>query len=284
MQELKKAAAIHDLSGFGRCSLTVILPILSVMGVQACPVPTAVLPTHTGGFGTVQIKDLTDFIPAALQKYRELEISFDAVYSGFLASEKQICHCLGFFRNYPDSLKIVDPVMGDHGRIYSTYTPELCKRMSELAAVADIITPNVTEAAILLGEEYPRALERGEAKRWLLRLQKYAPAAVMTGVPLSEEDGVVANICADSGGVKLIKCSYVPQNYPGTGDMFTAVLTGGLLKGEPLHTAVNRATIFVQTAIRATFERGTPPRNGVVFEEFLPMLTKEYDFLEYEKI
>jgi pyridoxine kinase len=282
MHELKKVAAIHDLSGFGRCSLTVILPVISAMGIQACPVPTAVLPTHTGGFGAVQIKDITDFIPAALQKYRELEIDFDAVYSGFLASEAQIDHCLDFFKSFPDALKIVDPVMGDHGRVYSTYTPELCARMCELAAVADIITPNVTEAAILLGEEFPQVLGREAAKSWLLRLQKYAPAVVMTGVHL--EAGAIANICIGNDGAKLVKCDYIPQNYPGTGDMFTAVLTGGLLRGEDLHTAVNRATVFTQTAIRATFERGTEPRNGVNFEEFLLTLANENDFLEYEKI
>ncbi|MCL2637812.1 MAG: pyridoxamine kinase [Oscillospiraceae bacterium] len=282
MQNQKKVAAIHDLSGFGRCSLTVILPILSAMGIQACPVPTAVLPTHTGGFGKVEIKDLTDFIPAALQKYKELEIDFDAVYSGFLASEKQIGHCLEFFKSYPAALKVVDPVMGDHGRIYSTYTAELCAGICKLAQIADIITPNLTEASILLDEEFPQSLTREAARDWLQRLLKLAPAVVMTGVPL--EEGIIANLCADKSGAKLIKCDYVPQNYPGTGDIFTAVLTGGLLKGDELHVAVSRAASFTQTAIRATFERKTPPRNGVVFEEFLHTLVSGQDFLEIEEI
>jgi pyridoxine kinase len=274
MLELKKAAAIHDLSGFGRCSLTVILPILSAMGVQACPVPTAVLATHTGGFGAAVMQDLTEFIPKALQKYKALEIDFDAVYSGFLASAGQIDHCLDFFRSYLDSLKVVDPVMGDHGRVYSTYTPQLCARMCELA--------RVTEAAILLGEEYRERLTRDTARDWLERLQKYAPAAVITGVHL--EEGIIANICADSGGTRLVKCDYVPQNYPGTGDMFTAVLTGGLLGGDSLPAAVSRATGFTQAAVRATFERGTEPRNGVAFEEFLPSLKEVREFLGNEEI
>jgi pyridoxine kinase len=282
MQKQAKVAAIHDLSGFGRCSLTVILPILSAMGIQACPVPTAVLSTHTGGFGEVAMQDLTGFMPAALQKYKELNISFDAVYSGFLASEAQIDHCLDFFRSYPVALKVVDPVMGDHGRVYSTYTPELCRRMGELADKADIITPNVTEAAILLGEEYSETLERETAEQWLKRLLERAPAAVMTGVHL--EKGEIVNICADKQGIKLIKCDYVPQNYPGTGDLFAAVLTGGLLRGEELQEAANRATIFTQTAVRATFEQGTEPRNGVAFEEFLHMLSPAHIFFENEKI
>jgi len=282
MKTQKKVAAIHDLSGFGRCSLTVILPVLSAMGVQVCPVPTAVLATHTGGFGAVVMKDLTDFIPAALQKYRELEIDFDAVYSGFLASSEQIDHCLDFFKSYPNALKVVDPVMGDHGRIYSTYTDELCKRMGELADIADVITPNVTEAALLLGEEYPQFLTREKAESWLRRLGERAPAVVMTGVQL-KEDGIV-NICGDRSGSRLVKCDYVPANYPGTGDMFSAVLTGGLLKGEELHLAVSRATAFTQAAVKLTFERKTEPRNGVIFEEVLPKLGENNIFLKSEKL
>ncbi|MCL2696775.1 MAG: pyridoxamine kinase [Oscillospiraceae bacterium] len=274
MHEIKKAAAIHDLSGFGRCSLTVILPILSAMGVQVCPVPTAVLATHTGGFGKVEINDLTDFIPRALKKYKELGINFDAVYSGFLASEKQIDHCLDFFKSYPGSLKVVDPVMGDHGKVYSTYTPELCARMCELANIADIITPNVTEAAILLGEEYRQTLDLETAKCWLRRLGERASAVVITGVRLTDES--VVNICTGKNDRAVVECDYVPQDYPGTGDIFTAVLTGGLLRGEELHAAVDRATSFTQTAIRATYLRAATPRNGVVFEEFLPMLTSDY--------
>jgi pyridoxine kinase len=282
MQKQAKVAAIHDLSGFGRCSLTVILPVLSAMGVQACPVPTAVLATHTGGFGEPVMQDLTDFIPATLEKYKTLGIDFDAVYSGFLASAEQIDHCLDFFRSYPNSLKVVDPVMGDHGRVYSTYTPELCRRMGELVNIADVITPNVTEAAILLGEEYPQFLERETARDWLMRLRLRAPAVVITGVMLA--DNSIANICADKNGTISIKCDYVPQNYPGTGDLFAAVLTGGLLKGDELHTAVNRATMFTQSAVQATFRQQTEPRNGVNFEQLLPSLAAEHIFLEYEKL
>ena len=153
-----RVAAIHDLSGFGRCSLAVIMPVLSAMGIQCCPVPTAVLSTHTGGFEDIVIKDLTDYISPALAQYKKLGIGFDAVYSGFLASTEQIDHCLEFFSCYKDSLKVVDPVMGDHGKPYRTYTPELCRRMGELVNVADAITPNLTEAAILLGEKYPMEL------------------------------------------------------------------------------------------------------------------------------
>ncbi|MDR2532179.1 MAG: pyridoxamine kinase [Oscillospiraceae bacterium] len=278
MQKQKKVAAIHDLSGFGRCSLTVIIPVLSALGIQVCPVPTAVLATHTGGFGEAVMKDMTGFITAALNKYKELEIDFDAVYSGFLASSEQIDCCLDFFKSYPKALKVADPVMGDHGRIYSTYTKELCDRMGELADVADVITPNVTEAAILLGEDYPQFLERDKARSWLKRLRERAPAVVMTGVLLSE--GCIVNVCAEKSSMKLVECDYVPQNYPGTGDLFASVLTGGLLKGDDLNTAMNKATAFVQTAVTVTFTHKTEPRNGVNFEKCLSLLAEEHVFLE----
>ena len=121
----KRVAAIHDLSGFGRCSLSVILPTLSVMGVQVCPVPTTVFSTHTGGLGSVEQRDLSDFTLPCLEHYRRLGLEFECVYSGFLSSQEQIDHCLKFFSTYQDALAVVDPVMGDHGRPYRTITPQM---------------------------------------------------------------------------------------------------------------------------------------------------------------
>lgn len=269
-----RVAAIHDLSGFGRCSLAVIMPVLSAMGIQCCPVPTAVLSTHTGGFEDIVIKDLTDFIRPALDQYKKLGIDFDSVYSGFLASAEQIDHCLEFFSAYGSSLKVVDPVMGDHGKPYRTYTPQLCKRMGELVDVADVITPNLTEAAILLDEKYPLELTAGEVKSWLARLCKRVRIVVITGVPLSE--GAIANVGCDreTGGFWRVDCDYVPASYPGTGDIFASVLTGGLLRGDSLSIAMDRATVFTQIAIKNTYSYGTEPRNGVMFE---PSLIRLHD-------
>lgn len=267
-----RVAAIHDLSGFGRCSLAVIMPVLSAMGIQCCPVPTAVLSTHTGGFEDIAIKDLTDYLSPALAQYKKLGIEFDSVYSGFLASAEQIDHCLEFFSAYKNSLKVVDPVMGDHGKPYRTYTPELCKRMGELVDVADVITPNLTEAAILLGEKYPVELTGGTVKSWLARLCERVRVAVITGVPLAE--GVMANVGCDreQGGFWRVDCDYVPASYPGTGDIFASVLTGGLLSGDSLPIAMDRATVFTQITIKNTYSYGLEARNGVLFEPSLSWL------------
>ena len=159
-----RVAAIHDLSGFGRCSLTVAIPVLSAMGVQCCPLPTAVLSTHTGGFEGYTFRDLTEEMAAAAAHWKALDLRFDAVYSGFLGSERQIGLVRQFLRDFrrPGTLAVVDPVMGDFGRVYETYTPAMCRRMADLTAEADVITPNLTEAALLLGVPY-ESLPRDEA-------------------------------------------------------------------------------------------------------------------------
>lgn len=254
----KRVAAIHDLSGVGRCSLTVIMPILSAMGVQACPVPTAILSTHTGGFGEVAFQDLTDYLPQALSHYQRLNLDFSCVYSGFLGSEAQIDHCLAFFQAYPDALAVVDPVMGDHGRAYRTVTEGMRRRMIELVGIADIISPNLTEACILLGEPYnPMPLTRAQAKSMLARLSEKGPKKiVITGVSLAE--GNMANIGYDQqhNYYWCVPCDYVPVSYPGTGDIFAAVLTASFLIGDSLPIAMSRASRFVEIAIKTTFSYG----------------------------
>lgn len=274
-ERLRRVAAIHDLSGVGRCSLAVILPVLSAMGVQACPVPTAVLSAHTGGFGDVEFRDLTDYIPSALAHYQRLGLAFDCVYSGFLGSEQQIDHCLSFFAAYPDALHVVDPVMGDHGKPYRTCSGAMRTRMVELAAVADIITPNVTEAFMLLGEEYRHEpVTHQQAKSMLTRLCAKGPRfVVVTGVMLAAQG--LANIGYDRerGAFWCVRCDYVPVAYPGTGDIFASVLTGAFLGGDSLPIAMDRATQFVETAVRTTFTYGSDTRDGVMLERVLHLLS-----------
>ena len=271
-----RVAAIHDLSGFGRCSISVILPVLSAMGVQVCPVLTAVLSTHTGGFGDVVFRDLTDYIKPALEHYKSLDIDFEAVYSGFLGSEEQVDSCLEFFKNYPDSLKIVDPVMGDNGKAYRTCTKSLQNRMKELVAVADVITPNLTEAAMLLGEPYrTEPMTVNEARSLLLKLHGLGPKKiVVTGVELAS--GIVANICYDGeqSSFWYSPCEYLPVHYPGCGDIFASVLIGAMLGGASLPIAIGKATDFTELCVKTTFSYGSDTRQGVMLESVLGNLIR----------
>lgn len=281
-----KVAAIHDLSGIGRCSLSVILPTLSVMGIQVCPVPTAILSSHTGGFGDVVLRDLTDYILPALSHYKRLGESFDCVYSGYLASSGQIDHCLDFFASYPNALKVVDPVMGDHGKPYKSFTKELCGRMGELVAIADIVTPNTTEAAILLNEKPSSyVFTAQQMKSWLVRLAEKGPkTVVITSVELA--DGKKYNIGYDKEHSTFWKVPYIyiPVNYPGTGDVFASVLVGSILKGDSLPIAMNRASSFLELAIKTTYSYSTEPRGGIMLEACLGWLVQNPILREYEAL
>lgn len=271
-----RVAAIHDLSGFGRCSISVILPVLSAMGVQVCPVPTAVLSSHTGGLGDPVIRDLTDYIEPALRHYQSLGVEFEAVYTGFLGSGEQVDCCLEFFKAYPKALKIVDPVMGDNGRPYRTCTPELRRRMSELAAAADIITPNITEAAMLLEESYPAApLTRSEAKSMLLRLSHMGPKrVVITGAELAQGGLASLGYDGENGSFWYVPCEYIPVHYPGCGDIYASALLGAELSGASLPIAMARAAAFTELCVKTTYSYGSDPRYGVMLESVLGSLLK----------
>lgn len=262
-------AAIHDMSGFGRCSLAVIIPIISAMGIQCVPVPTAVLSTHTGGFTDFVFRDMTDYIEPCRKHYSSLGVRFDAIYSGFLASEEQVDRCLDFFAAFPSAKRIVDPVMGEDGERYQTYTPELVRRMKELVRGADVITPNITEAAMLLDEEYPERMSEKSARQWLERLCRDAGAAVITGAVL--DTGEHANLCLDtrSGEYRCIRWEPFPVSYPGTGDVFASVMTGRLLLGDSVADAAEAATSFARRAVGVTMGNGQPERCGVEFERVL---------------
>ncbi len=280
-----KVAAIHDLSGVGRCSLSVILPTLSAQGIQVCPVPTAILSAHTGGFGDVVLRDLTDYISPALEHYKRLEYKFDCVYSGFLASNEQIDHCLEFFEYYKNALKVVDPVMADNGKPYKTCTPELRSRMKELVAIADIITPNITEAAILLGENPMQPdVSMQQTKSYLVRLSEMGPKIVVITSIFS--DGKTYNVGYDREHSKFWRIPYnrINANYPGTGDVFASVLTGSVIRGDSLPIAMNRATAFLERAIKTTYSYSTDTRDGIMLENCLDFLISNPMLCDYEQM
>lgn len=280
-----KVAAIHDLSGVGRCSLSVILPTMSAQGIQVCPVPTAILSAHTGGFGEVVLRDLTDYISPALEHYKRLDYKFDCIYSGFLASTEQIDHCLEFFKYYKDALKVVDPVMADNGKPYKTCSAELCSRMGELAAIADIITPNITEAAMLLGENPLQPdVAMQKIKSYLVRLSELGPKIVVITSVFS--DGKTYNVGYDRDHSKFWRIPYnlINAHYPGTGDVFASVLTGSILRGDSLPIAMNRATAFLERAIKTTYSYSTDSREGIMLESCLDFLITNPTLCDYEQM
>lgn len=274
-QSIPRIAAIHALPSFGRSSLSVIIPVLSAMGVQVCPIPTAVLSSHTGGLGDVKRRELDSYITDCLEHYKELELEFNCIYSGYFSSEKQIDDCIRFFEKWPKSLKIVDPVMGDHGKPYRFFTGSLIKKMNELVSHADVITPNLTEASLILGTEYNNLpLTSQQAKTLLLKLSEKGPSmVVVTGVMLA--DGNIYNIMysKDRSAFFKIKCDYVPVSYPGTGDIYASILVGALSLEKSLPIAADMATSFCELAIKSTYSYGSDKRYGVCFEPYLDFLS-----------
>lgn len=272
-----RIAAIHDLSGFGRCSLTIALPILSALGAQCCPLPTAFLSTHTGGFTGFTFLDMTDEMPRAAAHWKSLGLDFQAIYSGFLGSERQIGIVEDFIRDFrqADTLVVVDPVMGDHGQVYQTYTPAMCSGMARLAEEADVITPNLTEAALLLGVPY-ETLPAGEdgCREIVERLSLNGRRSVaLTGASTAPE--LTGAMCFDAktGRTEAVQTRRVPREFHGTGDVFASVLTGALVKGASLPDAARQAVEFIRTCAERTAAQDLPMREGVDFEPLLGLLT-----------
>lgn len=270
-----KVAAIHDLSGYGRCSLTVAMPILSVMGVQCCPVATASLSTHTGaGFEGFSFLDMTSELEKITLHWASLNLGFDAIYSGFLGSEQQIALVSKFMDTFQSPLVVIDPVMGDHGQVYKTYTPAMCQGMVDLAKKAHVITPNLTEAALLLGKDYfamPTDVAGLEMVVRELSLDGKR-SVVLTGV--SAQEGQTGALCLDAktGRVSLCQSPQVERILHGTGDVFASVLTGALVQGKPLVDAVSQAVDFVSLCAQRTHAQDLPAQAGVDFEPLLRQL------------
>lgn len=269
-----RIAAIHDLSCFGRCSLTIALPVLSAMGCQCCPLPTALLSAHTGFPGNTFL-DLTVEMGRIADHWAAMDLQFDAIYSGFLGSADQVDTVARFFDTFKksDTAVIVDPVMGDHGTAYRTCTPELCRGMRVLAENSDVITPNLTEAALLLDRPYEE-IRQADAYEVVRRLSLGGRrSVVLTGY--SSEPGQTGTLCfdRDSGESKAVQTPREPQDFSGTGDLFASVLAGGVAKGVPLFQAAKAAADFVRDCIARTLAEGLTEQDGVDFEPLLGQLT-----------
>ena len=269
-----RIAAIHDLSCFGRCSLTIALPVLSAMGCQCCPLPTALLSAHTGFPGNTFL-ELTVEMGRIAEHWAAMDLQFDAIYSGFLGSADQVDTVARFFDTFKksDTAVIVDPVMGDHGTAYRTCTPELCRGMRVLAENSDVITPNLTEAALLLDRPYEE-IRQSDAYEVVRRLSVGGRrSVVLTGY--SSELGQTGALCfdRDSGESKAVQTPREPQDFSGTGDLFASVLAGGVARGVPLFQAAQAAADFVRDCIARTLAEGLTEQDGVDFEPLLGQLT-----------
>lgn len=272
-----RAAAVHDLSGFGRCSLTVVLPVLSAMGVQLSCLPTAVLSTHTGGFKGYTFRDLTGDMRAFFHHWKKEGLQFDALYTGYLGSAEQIDLVEEFFSLFrtEDNLILVDPVMGDHGKLYSLYTPEMAQGMKRLCARADVVVPNMTEAAFLTGTEFQAD---GHDERYLRSLcekllEMGAKKVVLTGA--SPVPGTVGAACHDGTNFSVYAPCRVQAHYDGTGDLFASVLLGALLHGRTLPDSAVLAADFTRDCVEISLKNGTDSHHGVDFEGMLWKLGKQ---------
>ncbi len=273
-----RVAAIHDLSGFGRCALTVVIPTLAVMGIQPVPMPTALLSTHTGGFSGFTFLDLTSEMQKISDHWHNVGITFDAVYSGFLGSGAQcglVCDFIKIFRG-EDTIVLVDPVMGDNGSLYSTVTAEITSGMLKLVSAADIITPNVTEAKIILGTENigGEELNESEIGYYLEALADLGPGeVVITGIHMGCD---IVSASFEKGGSPVLHAHpRIASGYPGTGDLFASVLLGRRLKGDSLAAASEKASGFIYDVIRGSADSGQPVRDGILLEKFLYKLIQE---------
>ncbi len=283
---VKKLAAIHDLSGIGRVSLTSVIPILSSMGIQVCPLPTAVLSSHTQYPDFYKV-DLTEHLHPFIKHWKNLKLKFDAIYSGYLASAAQVEiveYIIDSFYN-KGMMVVVDPVMGDNGSTYASLGMDLVSEMQRIIKKADVITPNLTEAALLLGEKYSEAIDQETIKEWLLRLSEKGPSTVViTSVPELPKNKNTSVIAYEKMTKRFwkVSCHYLPANYPGTGDSFTSALTGSLLQGDSLPIALDRAVQFISYGVRATFGHNYDTREGIMLERILKNLDNPVNMGTYE--
>ena len=283
---MKKAAVINDLSGFGKCSLTAAIPVLSALGVQCCPVATAVLTGQTG-YPYYHCTDLTSMLPDYIDAWEKNHAAFDAIYTGFLTGAGQISKVLDFihhFRNLQQAnakktLLLVDPVMGDDGAVYPIFTPELLDGMKALTHEADVITPNLTEAC-LLADIPEDALTHCNSTQELLALaeevaqtlRKRASVSqdvVITGVKCRTSEPSIYNIAATSNGVSRHASLFFDRSFSGTGDLFASVLCGCRVNGTSTEDAITLAGTFLSHSIADAMQENTPGREGVNFEKFL---------------
>lgn len=283
---MKKIALINDLSGFGKCSLTAAIPVLSCLGVQACPLPTAILTAQTA-FPSYYCDDYTDKMNLFTKEWKNMHISFDGIYSGFLSSAAQTDNVLYFLENFQtkDTIFLADPVLGDNGQHYSIYTEELRSGMKALTQRANVITPNLTELCLLADKDYEQLLSCRDSKNedYLKRIEeigqlllshaKTKQTIVVTGIIRQEEaQTFMGNLSLSKEESFYLETSFTGKSYSGTGDLFASVLAGSLVQGLSIQEAIKKAAAFLQPAIEAAARENTDRNHGIPFEHYLRIL------------
>lgn len=281
---MKKIAFINDLCGFGRCSLTAAIPVISTMGMEACPLPTAILSAQTG-FPSYYCDDYTDRMNHFTDEWSKMNVSFDGIYSGYLANPSQIAQVKYFLDRFQkeDTLYLVDPVMGDHGQKYPFFTEELLHGMRELTSRATVITPNLTEACLLAGVSYDDLYAHRYEDDYLLRIQDVAfglleknrtsLTIIVTGILQEDADGAfVTNLAVSNEECACTSTPYTGISFSGTGDLFASAICGYLVKGVPLQEAMDKAVDFLQSAIEEATNTGIPRDFGIPFQKYLSRL------------
>ncbi len=265
----KKIAVINDFSGFGRCSLAVEIPIISKMKIQCCPIPTAIFSNHTG-FESFYNVDYTNHMSSYIDEWKKLDLEFDGIATGFLGSVEQISIVEDFIKRFrtDKTIVVVDPVMGDYGKLYSTYDKDICNEMKELIKYADIITPNLTEACILTGTEYNEQYKNADLEQIAKKLSKMGPSKiVITGIPRGM---YISNYCYENANESyLIKTAKVGTQRSGTGDIFSSIIVAHAVNKVEFNDSVKKASSFVKRCILKAIEMDIPVTDGVPFEELL---------------
>lgn len=278
---MKKAAVLNDLSGFGKCSLTAAIPVLSALGVQCCPLPSAVLTNQTG-YEFFKCTDLTSMIPDYIDMWQKNNAHFDGIYSGYMTGPKQIDLFMDFLDAFyeNDTLLLVDPVMGDDGRTYGMYTQDLLSGMKKLSRMADVITPNLTEACLLADyniEEVYRDTRKDvllplatEISCKLRELSGKDQDVIITGIKCKDDKApFIYNLVTTANGTSTQRSHFFNMSFSGTGDLFASVICGSRLNGLSTEESVKRAGKFIYDSIADTMNDDAVPNDGVNFEKFL---------------
>lgn len=274
---IPRIAAVHDLCGYGKCSLGVAIPVLSAAGCDVCPVPTGLFSSHTA-FPTFYMHDTTEMLSDYLDAWKAVGIDIDAVYSGFLGAPEQVDSIKRLYTDYPHALRVVDPVMADHGKVYPTYTPELCQAMGSLADGADILTPNLTEASIILGIDWPgQNIDDDTVHKMIDALrERGAKNVVLKGI--ERGDGKIRNyVAGESVEFSETVNEKLPYMLHGTGDLFASALLAAVMAGKDLLTATTFASDFVVDAMKVTAHQPDYQNRGVSFEPLLGKISALLD-------